>query len=647
MIPEIQEVFREVKKNGGDDFLISNCALKDATIIMVNEDGTIKNGYPFSIPDKIENIDDSDERLRESFFRYTHSFYLYSNKAVNSKDKKIFSVTKDSFILKLGSFHDEESPSAKQNPLLKDHIEPNYFKILIADEKKPDGFDPIDEVSTKKNLGWIMEHLTTADDKYLSMKCLADLVGNNIKKKGKDHRICIFFAATEEEVVREYDRYLIPNVYLESPVLVNNEQFFLSCFNMTMNSNKPFLTNKTRKCYLPYLLDIDSLLEQQEMFSYFEGLCKKGKPNIYVDTKDNKIYAVADNEPCTKDITCGYYLRMQNGKTGADILYVETINQYKTSLSEPFLIRNYTQVKIEKSDSNKDKKKEVKKEKQKYIEFTAPNGVSYETRKEVINAVYMLLFGTQKKGGGRIDYIWLDIKKMQLSALSERAAKLLQEPVRKWAYAGNCKDKDPAFYHALMEAIDLVIQNTFLYGRYGYGTEPEMVLLQFNLKWAVQEYFSKRKDEKNMGDIASALRESVRKKINSTETTMPENDAEYYYAAGQAVRYLLSLSQASSRNASQGILKDYMTIKSDTKLKRNINRLYRDYCHEISSKNQKACNLIAMIKGYIPDSPFDSSMFILGYCSRSIMYEKKGTENTASDKEKSIENSTDTEMKEV
>lgn len=120
-----------------------------------------------------------------------------------------------------------------------------------------------------------------------------------------------------------------------------------------------------------------------------------------------------------------------------------------------------------------------------------------------------------------------------------------------------------------------------------------------------------------MGEMITDLVQSVKKKINADTTVPLENDTEYYYAVGQLVSYLLSLSKSKENN--QSLLNPFLNAKTDAEIKRRILQIYKKYNYRISSNSRRARNLLALVEGYVPGE-VDQEMIILGYNSDRLIY---------------------------
>ena len=263
MIPELMEVFKaesdEAIKQGHP---LAECILIDTTVVFINPDGTVKEGYPYTFPskNKIGDLDTTDNRVTESLYRYSHTKYLESNKAL--KNKKIFSTTSNAFILKRKSFVQSgkvyEKDSKEEKALLsKDAVKDDYFDVLKELSSDADGNCQINIEKADRNLKWILENLTEDGCPYLSEDVLVSKI-ENIFENDKDREICFFFEATNAEIESEYDRYLTGSLYA-AKCEVEEKEYQLSPFQITLNSKKPFFTQKSRKCYMPYLETAEGL----------------------------------------------------------------------------------------------------------------------------------------------------------------------------------------------------------------------------------------------------------------------------------------------------------------------------------------------------------------------------------------------------
>jgi hypothetical protein len=129
--------------------------------------------------------------------------------------------------------------------------------------------------------------------------------------------------------------------------------------------------------------------------------------------------------------------------------------------------------------------------------------------------------------------------------------------------------------------------------------------------------------KEDMGDMIKPLWNILKGKIvdNKTEENQTcSNDIEFYYAAGQLTRYLISLSQAQKIN--YNVLDPLLNAKDSNKLKLEIHNLLKKYSYAVSLNSKRANTLLAIVMGYNPENPamLMDDAFIAGIASRNIIY---------------------------
>lgn len=129
-----------------------------------------------------------------------------------------------------------------------------------------------------------------------------------------------------------------------------------------------------------------------------------------------------------------------------------------------------------------------------------------------------------------------------------------------------------------------------------------------------------------MADFLNKIRKDLKEKINSKNSKSEslnkiESDIEYYFAIGQEVYYLLSLSKSGNKN--QSLANPFINAKNDDVLKEKLRNLYKKYNYSIEYNNTKASKLYSLILGYSPEGDVNQDMIIAGFLSKSLIYEKK------------------------
>ena len=131
-----------------------------------------------------------------------------------------------------------------------------------------------------------------------------------------------------------------------------------------------------------------------------------------------------------------------------------------------------------------------------------------------------------------------------------------------------------------------------------------------------------------MGDMIMPLWEILKQKVvdnKTNESQICESDIEFYYAAGQLARYLISLSQAQSIN--YDMVDPILNARDSNRIKKEIYGLIKKYSHAISAdkKSKRSDALIALVMGYNPNNPteVEYDALMAGFASHNIIYYKE------------------------
>lgn len=322
MLKDILEVFNKNLEKYGEEYILKDYGLSDGTYVIVSKNGSIKAQIEIVKGDILGDKNIKEELMDEIKFYDYHSKILSTNKSIDSH-KLIHSNSYLSFILKKDSL---------KRGKLKDEYIGEYYEALKYPEKrfskykdtkalylnveKEFGKPDIDEIEAKKT--WMVNNLHSI--KYLE--------GNNYLK--------IFFEETKEKYVEEYNKYLIPRIYVSNThnVSINGLAHGIPVNNMTINRNKPYLLNNTKKIQAPYLVSVEAAVLENKFFDYLSMLASDGKRNIYIDQLTNEIIAVPMGE-APDLIMSGYFLKVVKDKE-LKIVDQENISNYRNKLKEPF-----------------------------------------------------------------------------------------------------------------------------------------------------------------------------------------------------------------------------------------------------------------------------------------------------------------------
>lgn len=137
-----------------------------------------------------------------------------------------------------------------------------------------------------------------------------------------------------------------------------------------------------------------------------------------------------------------------------------------------------------------------------------------------------------------------------------------------------------------------------------------------NLKFSLLQH----KGEKVM-DIKSMQEKMIRKLETSNYDSLESE--EFFYLSGQVAKYLMSQSEAFSKNAD--MLEPFLRANNAQKLKKSIDADFFKYKHKIQLNHYRFNNAIALIMAYEGDDKLSYFMdnFLVGVLSQNLFYMKK------------------------
>lgn len=113
------------------------------------------------------------------------------------------------------------------------------------------------------------------------------------------------------------------------------------------------------------------------------------------------------------------------------------------------------------------------------------------------------------------------------------------------------------------------------------------------------------------------LKDILKNKINADVTGKYENDEEYLFALGQAVKYINSCRKESNKIISHSI-NTILLSKTPEELNKNFMDFYKKNFMFVR-QNKKVNNLIGMLIGYKLDGDIDYNLITAGYTHSSIL----------------------------
>ncbi|NJE28139.1 hypothetical protein E0L01_05080 [Megamonas funiformis] len=608
MFEECLEVFKR-ELDYDNNLILDEYIPADGSYIIVDAEGKIKNYQDIKLDKKKRGT--SEAVVKGSYFKEIcfydyHSKLISMNKPIDSKvihsnNYLSFAVKKESITSKLTEAIIDNYYDILKNPLEKKYKKSKEAsKIYQNFEKK---YSPVNIEILEKCRSWIKQHIFSIDK----------LVQIDL---GKKDYLKIFFEVFEvneednknrELFIQEDNRYIYPNIYNKSEYIINvkkkvyEDTYGLPYYGINMNRKKPFLKIKTRKTFIPYLLDMDKALLQKQFFEYLMSLAVNGKNNIYIDIKNYRIRAYSDQDERKdfSEISSGYYLRIQKGKE-LEIQVQDNIVDYQNKLLLNFYYQDFFKMNVEN-----------------YPEYTKDIGI-HSKRTSVGRLINEIFFSKYLLTNYFTDASDISVK----DSVLKRTIVMYRNVIFDWIYKGIDNNFELAERRFSLDLIKNALINNYTL----------RAMTQLNLHWSFKDYFTELKQQggEKMAEIATEIRESIKERVTSKEEVkMPINDKEYYYAVGQIAAYFISLSKAGKK--SQSMINLVINISDDRVLKERLIQLYKKYNYAIDHYNVRFKNLFAMILGYKPAAQTDrqtkDEMILFGYMDSNSIYTKKEENN--------------------
>ena len=572
MLKECLEIFEKELYIKGDKLILDNYMPADGTYILVskNDDGFyINEVLDIKYNKRTGEIEGKDNSAYDDMCFYDYNSKLIDMNKPIDKKKIIQSNNYLSFIIKKDSLFNGkltvERISQYYDTLLNPYLKYKDSKSREIYQKIEEEIGEVDKSKVEEIKSWIEENIFNL----------------GIDIKGKDY-LKIFFEFSKELYEKEGRRYLIPNIYNSNDfnIKLRDEIIGLPNNNMGLNSKKPYLENKSRKITLPYLLNSSEVNLQKNFFDYLLNCVSAGKANIFLS--DNGIKALKNAEFPKEDFN-GIFLRLKKGKKEAEIHYFDIINGYKPKIKKVFLFKDMLEMD--------------------YKELAKESYGSYRSNKNIQELLDSVLFSNYLKNNYFTEPSDLSIN----NGVLLNNLLLARNSIFNWLYGG----KEEGVYYILYKTALSLVKGSI---NKGFIKKAKH---QFNLMCSIIEYFN---GGINMADTINQVRSDIREKINALETSSISSDKEYYFAVGQLINYLLSMSK--SKNKPQSLVNPFINSKNNELIKEKLLALYKKYNYAIEKPSKRFNNLYSMVLGYEPRGKIDQNMIIAGYLNTSLIYEK-------------------------
>ena len=605
MFEECLDVFTEMLKNE-DNLNLKGYIPANGSYIIVKQDGTVKNAdinFDKKTKETRSLICTDDTLLSDICFYDYHSKLISMNKPIDSKkvihsnNYLAFAVKKESIVTgKLTEVIIDNYYDTLKNPLEKKYKKSKSKEASKIYKKFEEEYSAVDEELLEKCRSWIKQHIFFIDK----------LINVDLEKK---EYLKIFFEVFEvnedekdiknenrELFIQEDNRYIYPKIYNKSEYIINiqkgldKDRYGLPYYGINMNDKKPFLKIKTRKVFIPYLLDMKEALLQKQFFEYLMNLASDGKNNVYVDIVNNKIEAYGDKEEREKfaGIEAGYYLRIQKGKE-LEIQAQDNLVNYQDKLLLNFNYQDFFKMNIEK-----------------YPEYMKDIGI-YTKRTDVGRLINNIFFSKYLLTNYFTEANDISVK----DSVLKRVIIIYRNVIFDWVYKGIDNDFNKVVNKFSLDLIiNSVVQGDLL-----------NAIKQLNLRWSFKDYY-REEGEKTMKELVSDIVKNINEKmIDTTANSEIKTDDEYYYAIGLFTAYLISLSKTSKKT--HALANPILDSRSNRMIINKLETMYKRYNYIIEINKLEINNLYAMILAYTishEDIVINEDMIQYGFLRGNILY---------------------------
>lgn len=275
MLRECTEIFREQLQQNRN-LLFDSYIPANGTYLIVKEDGSLCEPVELELDKKSGQINRTNRYFTQICQYDYYSRLIDMNKPQDNK-KIIHSNSYLSFFVKKESF---------QNGKLNTEAIDRYFDAVIYPELKYKGQTLKIYQMLEEEIGCVPKDIA----EKIRMWIKENIFHLDVDLSKKDY-LKIFFEAPMEQYQRENDRYLVPNIYNSNDynLEVEGEVYGLPNNNLGMNAKKPFLSSRTKKIEVPFLLNKEEVLLQKQFFDHLMNYAMAGKSNVYIDTDERTL----------------------------------------------------------------------------------------------------------------------------------------------------------------------------------------------------------------------------------------------------------------------------------------------------------------------------------------------------------------------
>lgn len=583
MILDLLDIYRA--NTAGDALVIDNYQLKEGLYIKLY--GSHREPEPLKVEKKLSYNGPLWEFFKTADF---YSQLVDMNKPVDPK-KQIHSNNLYAVAFKAALLTEGADTRGK----FRDSVR-RYYETLRSSKKDDQNMlasyqlPPVDAERTTENEIYVLSLFD-----YLQEQIAVQKIKANVYVK-------LYFQAELDEYIRESKRYLIPKIFNNNYYNVTAEEglYGLSNSNMGMNAKKPFLEHKTTPFKAPFRVSVETALAARKLFIWLDGQKdEQGKAVTagYLPIRSGHVYALEKTNSLCRN---AHYLHLEKG-TQPVIDDYDFLPGIKTKFDPPLCFNNFLLL----------------------DDFEAKH---INTRAELESIVDDLFFNKNlvrnyyEKSPKPNDYF---------SAFQAGLLVRYKDALLNYFRKGS----DDGFIHCLERLTREMLKEMLLRERHRM-LENTKIARALNLRLSLFQYFN-IKERMDMGDRLRGLAEGLRSKLVQDRSDKAdganiycENEEEFFYYAGQLVRYQISKSQAYQPN--YDIINHVMEAKSVDRLKEEIGKLHIKYSHALRLNHSRYNKMLAAVMAYqCPNDAITTGfdLFLAGLAAPNMIYNKSKNEN--------------------
>ncbi len=582
MILDLLEVYR--KNADGDTLVIDNYQLKEGLYFKLY--GQHKEPEILHVEKKGYNRGELWNYIKAADF---YSQLVDMNKPVDPK-KQIHSNNIHALAFKAAALI--EGTDAVET--FKTSIA-RYYQALCSPKKedakilKKYQFPPLDEQVIKHNQEYVVSLIP-----YLQQQI------TEYKIKGTFY-VKLYFAVELATYMQESKRYLIPKIFNRNDynVTINNMTYGLSNSNMGMNGKKPFLEHKTTAFKVPFRISTTEALETRKMFTWLDNQqdgAGKALTEGYLPIGASNVFTLVKSDSKPRD---AHYLHLERGAQAVIDEY-DFLPGLSDQLMPVLTLENFL-----------------------LLDDFAPRKIHSKAELEIIIDDWLfnknLIRNYFNKSPKPNDWF---------SSFQVGLVIRYKEALRNYFR----KDDERDVVSCIDRLSQAMLKEMLLRESYS-KLEDTKIAKGLNLRLSLLAYF-KIKEKVELGNQLVNLAQGLKEKLitgKTDEVISCENDKEFYYYAGQLVRYLISKSQAYK--PTYAIIDHVVDAKDVSKFKQEIIKLHKKYSHALGWNNIRYNRLLAAVMGYecLTEKVSGFDLFLAGAASSNINYfkEAEGENNNA------------------